>query len=389
MNRGFLETGIPKLDDILGGGIPMGKSLLYYIQPGVEGDVFGMQTMHYGLKSGMKIVYITTTSPPENVREDMLGLGFNFGVYNDGFSIVDAYSMLIGMNSEERYVVDDPESIESYDRVMEKVIEENDVIIFGSLSDIFDLCGEEEALEHIKRWTKDAFLRDVAIIANFTAWPYLPVVTEGVKDTFNVVVIIAGVAERVILGQYYSVIKMNSTKVEKKMLLFKIFRPGGVKAYIPKILVTGPYNAGKSTFVRSLSTRSVSVDRLGTTVALDHGYVEHEGVSAHIFGTPGQVRFDPILEKLGGEAVGVFLVVDSTDPKSFPRAKKMLELTRSRGLPCVLIANKQDLKDALSEEKVKEKIAFLNNIHIAPTVASTGKGVLNALEILIDDIMKL
>jgi hypothetical protein len=388
MNRGFLETGIPKLDDMLGGGIPMGKSLLYYIQPGVEGDVFGMQTMHRGLKKGMKVVHITATSPPENVKEDMLSLGFNFDAYKDRFSIVDAYSMLVGIDSKERYVVDDAESIESYDRVIDMAIEENDVIVFGSLSDIFDLCGEEETLEHIKKWTGDAFLHDVTIIANFTAWPYPSFVTEGVKNAFNVVVIIAGVAERVILGQYYSIIKADWTEIEKKMLLFKISRPGGVKAYIPKVLVTGPYNAGKSTFVRSLSIRSVSVDRLGTTIALDHGYIEHGGVSAHIFGTPGQQRFDPILEMLGGEAVGVFLVVDSTNQKSFLRAEKMLDLTKSRGLPCILIANKQDLKDALSVEEIKEKIASLNDIRIVPTVASTGKGVLNALEVLIDDIMK-
>ena len=77
--------------------------------------------------------------------------------------------------------------------------------------------------------------------------------------------------------------------------MFKIVKPGGIKAFIPKVLVTGPFNAGKSTFVRALSTRSVSVDRMGTTIALDHGHIEYGDVTADIFGTPGQARFDPIL----------------------------------------------------------------------------------------------
>ncbi|MCZ7397132.1 MAG: hypothetical protein O8C59_01305 [Candidatus Methanoperedens sp.] len=45
-----IETGIPKLDDFLGGGIPKGKSLIYYIQPGVEGEIFGMQTVYNTLR---------------------------------------------------------------------------------------------------------------------------------------------------------------------------------------------------------------------------------------------------------------------------------------------------------------------------------------------------
>ena len=36
----MVETGIPKLDEFLGGGIPKGKSLVYYSQPGVEGEIF-------------------------------------------------------------------------------------------------------------------------------------------------------------------------------------------------------------------------------------------------------------------------------------------------------------------------------------------------------------
>jgi len=33
-------------------GIPGGKSIIYYTQPGVEGEVFGMQTAYNALKNG-------------------------------------------------------------------------------------------------------------------------------------------------------------------------------------------------------------------------------------------------------------------------------------------------------------------------------------------------
>jgi len=67
-----IETGIPKLDDFLGGGIPNGKTLLYYIEPGVEGDVFGMQTLYHNLQKGYKGLFITSTTAPDILRERVL-----------------------------------------------------------------------------------------------------------------------------------------------------------------------------------------------------------------------------------------------------------------------------------------------------------------------------
>ena len=168
--------------------------------------------------------------------------------------------------------------------------------------------------------------------------------------------------------------------------MFKIVKPGGIKAFIPKVLVTGPFNAGKSTFVRALSTRSVSVDRMGTTIALDHGHIEYGDVTADIFGTPGQARFDPILKFIANEAMGVFLVVDSTKPGSFPRAKSMLEKTRAKGLPLIVVANKQDIQNALSIEEIRREMKLPESIEIVPTDAVHKRGVFEAFEALIRKI---
>jgi len=198
------------------------------------------------------------------------------------------------------------------------------------------------------------------------------------------VIKVGGISKRVVYGQYYGVLRADWTKTNEKAILFKLVRPGGIKAFIPKVLVTGPFNAGKSTFVHALSTRSVSVDRLGTTVALDHGYVEHKGFSADIFGTPGQKRFDPIIKLLGGEALGIFLVVDSTRPEDFPRAVTMLEMTSRFGLPYVVVANKQDLEGALSLEEIRKMLNIHEDVPVVPASAVQKKGVLEAFEALVD-----
>ena len=391
MSRRFktIKTGIPKLDEFLNEGIPKGKTLLYYIQPGVEGSIFGMQTLYNNLENGAKCVFITATRDPGDVREAFEEFGWDLDKYKDSFAIVDAFSGLVGLQSKEKYVVENPTDITSFDKVMGEVTEEGGShnIVFGSLSAIMDMCGEQETLEYVEKWNKYTTLHDGAAVYNFTAWPYSKSTLNKVKEElFDSVVAVGGIAERVIFGQYYGVIKANWTEAKRKYVLFKTVRPGGVEAFIPKILVTGPYNAGKSAVVHALSTRGAAVDRLGTTAALDHGNIDHKDFSVDILGTPGQERFDPLLKVLGGEAMGLFLVIDSTKPEEFHRAKTMLETTLGHGLPFIVLANKQDLPNALSPEEIRERMKIGKEIKILPTVATQEKGVVEAFETLIDMI---
>ncbi|MFZ2411240.1 MAG: ATPase domain-containing protein [Candidatus Methanoperedens sp.] len=383
------ETGIPKLDDFLDGGIPAGKSLVYYNQPGIEGEIFGLQTLYTTVKSGGTGVFIVSSTIPEIIKGQFREFGWDIGLYNDKLFFVDAYNPLIGAPSTEKYVVSRPDNIEDFNKIITDLIKElpPSTIVFGSLSTIMDLCGEKETIEAVKTWNKMAMLYDHVIIYNFTAWPYSQETLDLIKNNlFNAVISIGGIAERVIFGQYFGILKADWTEEIKKSMLFRVLRPGGIKLYIPKILVTGAFDAGKSTFVHALSTRAISVDRLGTTIALDHGHIDYKGFSADIFGTPGQERFDPIIKLLSGESMGVFLVVDSTNPADFVRAKHMLEITKTYGLPYVIVANKQDIAGALTPGEIKEQFNLPHDVPVVPVVAKDKIGVFEAFEVLIDKI---
>lgn len=385
----IIETGIPKLDDFLGGGIPKGKSLVYYIQPGVEGEIFGMQTVYRTLNGGGTGVFVVSSTIPAITRSQFKEFGWDIDLFNDRLFFVDSYNPLIGAPSQEKYVVSNPDNINDFSKIITDIITElpPSTIVFGSLSTIMDLCGEKETIEAVKNWNKLAMVYDHVIVYNFTAWPYSKETLTLIKeDLFNAVISIGGIAERVIFGQYFGILKADWAKETKKSMLFRVLRPGGIKLFIPKILVTGPYDAGKSTFVHALSTQAISVDRLGTTIALDHGHIDYKGFSADIFGTPGQERFDPIIKLLSGESMGVFLVVDSTNPTDFIRAKHMLEITKSYGLPYVVIANKQDLAGALKPEEIRKQFSLPDDVPIISAVAKDKIGVYEAFEVLIDKI---
>lgn len=388
----MIETGIPGLDEHLNGGIPEGKSLLFYIQPGVEGGKLGMQIIHHNLAKGKCGVYVVSSSSPRVVRESFRELGWDMDEFGDRFSIIDGYSSLIGAPSEEKYVVMDPHDIGSYEEAMDEQLNDvgfsNPIIVVDSLSTLIDMCGAKEVIRSISRWNESLQDHEAVSIYNFIAWPYSEAILNKIRKTFDAVVDISGITERVIMGQRYCLSKVGWGGKTGGSVLFKVLKPGGARAYIPKVLVIGPFNAGKSTFVRALSTRSVSVDRVGTTVALDHGFVDHAGFAVDIFGTPGQERFDPLLKHMGGEAIGIFMIVDSTKPEQFGRAKQMMEKAMGVGLPYVVVANKRDLEGALNGEEIRKRMKIPSEIPIIPTVATERKGVFDAFEKLIEKIME-
>ncbi len=387
----MVETGIPKLDDFLGGGIPRGKSLIYYSQPGVEGEIFGLQTVYGNLKKGETCVFVVSSTIPDIVRGQFREFGFDIDSYKDKLLIVDSYNPLIGASSNEKYIVTNPDKIEDFNKTIIDLIKElpPSTIVFGSLSTIMDLCGEKETIEAVRTWNKLAMLYNHVILYNFTAWPYSEETLNLIKgELFNSVISIGGIAERVIFGQYFGIMKTDWIEHPRKSMLFRVLRPGGIKIFIPKILVTGPFDAGKSTFVHALSTRAISVDRLGTTIAMDHGHVDYKGFSADIFGTPGQERFDPIIKLLSGESMGVFLIVDSTNPADFIRAKHMLEITRSYGLPYVVVANKQDAPGALTPDEIREQFHLPDDVQVVKAIAKDKIGVYEAFEVLLDKITR-
>lgn len=97
-----------------------------------------------------------------------------------------------------------------------------------------------------------------------------------------------------------------------------------------KIIFTGPVGSGKTTAIGTLSdiatirTESIATDETRdrkpqTTVALDYGKINlPDGSSIHLYGTPGQQRFDFMWEILVEGGIGLVLLVDNarTEPMS-------------------------------------------------------------------------
>ena len=126
-----------------------------------------------------------------------------------------------------------------------------------------------------------------------------------------------------------------------------------------KMVVTGPFSAGKTEFIRSISEidvisteRKISSEaervKEETTVAMDFGRITvDQDLVLYLFGTPGQRRFDFMWEILSEGMLGFIVLIDSVRAETFREAKHILEIFRSYApTPYVVAANKQDLSDA-------------------------------------------
>jgi len=168
-----------------------------------------------------------------------------------------------------------------------------------------------------------------------------------------------------------------------------------------KMVVTGPFNSGKTAFIQSVSEIDVvSTERKitsqaervkeTTTVAMDFGRITvDEDLVLYLFGTPGQKRFDFMWEILSEGMLGFIVMVDSTRPETFREAKRILETFRAYApTPYVVAANKQDMPDAWDVEDLKIALRLDKKIKMLPAVATNKDSVKTVLLELLYTILE-
>jgi signal recognition particle receptor subunit beta len=167
-----------------------------------------------------------------------------------------------------------------------------------------------------------------------------------------------------------------------------------------KMVVTGPFNAGKTEFIQTVSEIDVvSTERKisspqervkeTTTVAMDFGRITvDDNLVLYLFGTPGQKRFDFMWEILSEGMLGFIVIVDSTRPETFREARSILEAFRSFSpTPYVVAASKQDLPEAWDLDDLRVALRLEPGVKILPCVATDKEKVKTVLLELLESIL--
>lgn len=168
-----------------------------------------------------------------------------------------------------------------------------------------------------------------------------------------------------------------------------------------KMVISGAVNAGKTEFIRSISEiEVVSTERKATddtrllkketTVAMDFGRITiADDLVLHLFGTPGQKRFDFMWEILSEGMLGLIVLVDSTRPETFRETNRIIDFfTSYRDAPYVIAANKQDRENAWSPDELRLALRLPAQIKVVPCVATDRASVKNVLLELLHVILQ-
>jgi hypothetical protein len=168
-----------------------------------------------------------------------------------------------------------------------------------------------------------------------------------------------------------------------------------------KMVVTGPFNSGKTAFIEAVSEidvvsteRKISSDaeriKETTTVAMDFGRITvDDDLVLYLFGTPGQKRFDFMWEILSEGMLGFIVIVDSARPETFREAKSILETFRAYApTPYVVAANKQDLPDAWDVDDLRIALRIDSKIKLLPSIAPDKESVKMVLLELLYSILE-
>src|SRR5512142_1191854 len=156
-----------------------------------------------------------------------------------------------------------------------------------------------------------------------------------------------------------------------------------------KMVVTGPFNAGKTKFIQSvseievveterkISNKAERAIKETTTIAMDFGRITvDEDLVLYLFGTPGQKRFDFMWEILSEGMLGFIVMVDSARPETFREARSILDTFRGyAATPYVIAANKQDHEDAWAADDLRIALKVGPGTKVLPCTATSRESV--------------
>lgn len=333
-----LHFGFPALDRHIQEPI-----LLIHNEPGVDPSPFLRQA---AAQFDGPVIVVSTHLGPTRIRAQ----------YGDSVYIVDAVSDLLGRKSKHPrdFHVNDAANVAAILAKADAAAHQlpGALLIVDSLSgmamrdhpDKFQAHGGRilQLLDHVK-----------AAICIHTDWHDG---SDGIRNIFRQQMALQGVREKILTRQFFRVEHSDDEQSSAPVLYREASM--GLQAYVPKLVVAGPPDAGKTTFIHTVSHAARSAEFKGVTVGIDRGIVETEGLRIELYGTPGQERFNALAAPLLESAIGLLLVVDATKPERFSYTKPILERAQQEGKAVIVAANKQDLKGALSPDKIADELGL-------------------------------
>lgn len=130
------------------------------------------------------------------------------------------------------------------------------------------------------------------------------------------------------------------------------------------VIILGLDNSGKTTFLEHArckfvqNYRRVDLTRLVSTVGLNVGRIELDGIVLNFWDLGGQRELQLLWDKYFLEAHALIWVIDSCDKNRLQESSEALDKIiynkHLQDLPLLFVLNKQDLKEAIDTREILE-----------------------------------
>lgn len=166
------------------------------------------------------------------------------------------------------------------------------------------------------------------------------------------------------------------------------------------VTILGLDSAGKTTvlyrlqfneFVNTVPTKGFNAEKIKLALG------RTGTVTFHFWDVGGHEKLRPLWKSYTRCTDGIVFVVDSVDAERMDEAKtelhRLAHSLESQGVPMLIVANKQDLRNSLTLADI-EKMLALGELgastpwHLQPSCAIIGEGLLEGLERLYEMILK-
>ena len=161
-----------------------------------------------------------------------------------------------------------------------------------------------------------------------------------------------------------------------------------------RILMLGLDNAGKTTVLYKLKVNE-TVSSI-PTIGFNCESIEYKGLNFGMWDVGGQDKIRVLWKHYYNNADGLIFVVDSNDKDRFEEASeelgKLLIEEELQGLPLLVFANKQDLKQSASPDDIVSNLN-LKSLKGRPwlvqgTSATSGQGLKEGLDLFAKELLK-
>ena len=130
------SSGCPGLDDVLGGGLPVGHLYLIEGEPGTGKTTLALQFMAEGVKRGEKVLYVTLSES----RVELETVARVHGLKLEGLTVLEVRPSEQDLKPEGQYTVFHPAEVELNDRVQTIMAEVDrqkpDRLVIDALSEV-------------------------------------------------------------------------------------------------------------------------------------------------------------------------------------------------------------------------------------------------------------